>query len=156
MNDICFEFNNKCFIYRVGAIIIRNNKLLMATNPNVTFYYTVGGRVLFGESSQEALLREVREEIGIELEIDRLAFINESYYRIYENKKMAHEIALYYIMKDNDTLDDIAMNYKDGTYNNTLKWFNIKDLNKQYIYPEFLKYELLNLSNGIKHIITIE
>ncbi len=154
MSDLAFEFDNNFFVYRVGALIIRNNKLLMATNPNVTFYYTVGGRVLFGETSEEAVVREVREEIGIELEIERLVYVNECFYRIGKNKMFAHEIALYYIMKDDDALDNITMTYVDGTYKNTLKWFDIADLNKQHIYPEFLQTELLNIGKNIKHIIS--
>ena len=156
MSDLCFEFDNKFFVYRVGALIIRKNKLLMATNPNVTFHYTIGGRLLFGETTEEGVLREIYEEIGLKLEIERLAYINECFYRIGKQKIKAHEIAFYYFIKDNPALDNIEMEYKDGSYNNTLKWFDIADLNKEHIYPEFLQYELLKPQNEIKHIVSRE
>ena len=54
----------------------------MARNPNENrvFYYSVGGRVKFGESLEKAVLREVKEETGIEAEIDRMAFVHENFF----------------------------------------------------------------------------
>lgn len=70
------------FNYRVGVIIYSGRKVLMARNPNEerAFYYSVGGRVRFGESMEEAVLRELREETGINCEIDRLAAIHENFF----------------------------------------------------------------------------
>ena len=57
---------------RVGAIIIKNEKLLMVGSQDFDYYYSVGGRIQFGESAEQAVRREVLEETGWELEIDRL------------------------------------------------------------------------------------
>ncbi|MBQ5440502.1 MAG: NUDIX domain-containing protein, partial [Clostridia bacterium] len=49
------------FNFRIGVIIINGRKILMARNPNDTreYYYSVGGRVKFGESLTDAVIREV-------------------------------------------------------------------------------------------------
>ena len=55
---------------RVGAIICRGNEFLMMENDKDPFLYSVGGRVKFGETAQEAIVREVLEETGTQMEID--------------------------------------------------------------------------------------
>ena len=66
---------------RVGAIILRDGKFLMVgNNGRPEYLYSVGGRIKFGETAEEAVKREVLEETGYELEIDRLGFVHENYF----------------------------------------------------------------------------
>ena len=59
---------------RVGAIIMKDGQFLMVGNKKCPDYlYSVGGRIKFGETAEEAVVREVYEETGINMEIDRLA-----------------------------------------------------------------------------------
>ncbi|MEM7031479.1 MAG: NUDIX domain-containing protein [Chloroflexota bacterium] len=54
----------------VGALIIQNNQLLLAQRKGSHAegtYGSVGGHVEFGESPEEALIREGYEELGITL-----------------------------------------------------------------------------------------
>lgn len=44
------------------------------------YLYSVGGRIKFGETAQEAVVREVPEETGVKMEIDRLGFVHENYF----------------------------------------------------------------------------
>lgn len=74
--DCGFTKENHWFRYRAAAIIIDNGCVLFARNDMNDYYYTVGGGVHIGESSEEAVKREVFEETGINYEVDRLAFIN--------------------------------------------------------------------------------
>ena len=65
---------------RVGAIIMMNGKMLMVGNDRADYLYSVGGRIKFGETSEEAVVREVFEETGVKMEVDRLGFIHENYF----------------------------------------------------------------------------
>lgn len=95
--DIVFKTNQSCFIYRVAAIIIKDNRLLMAKHEDYPCYYTVGGKVRINETSEEAVVREAYEETGIEFEIDRLSFIQERFFEI--EGEHHHEIVFYFLMK---------------------------------------------------------
>ena len=79
--DCTFTTDQGTFNYRVGAIILDENRLLMAHNRRYNQYYTVGGRVHLHEASEEAMIREICEETGVKAEIDRLGFIHENFFR---------------------------------------------------------------------------
>ena len=40
---------------RVGAIIMKDGCFLMSSNPRDPYLYSVGGRIQFGETSEEAV-----------------------------------------------------------------------------------------------------
>ena len=94
------------FSYRVGAIIIEDGAALLATNDSADYYYSIGGGVHFGETSRDAVLREVKEETGVDYEIDRLAFVHENFFTekcgMHKGKRF-HELSLYYLMKPRGT-----------------------------------------------------
>lgn len=54
--DLAFNTNQGSFTYRVAAIIIKDNKLLMAKHEDYPCYYTVGGKVRINETSLTNLL----------------------------------------------------------------------------------------------------
>ena len=52
-----------------GAVIYdKNNKIFLMSSPKWKGYIVPGGRIEEGESGEEALRREIREELGIEIE----------------------------------------------------------------------------------------
>lgn len=50
---------------RVGAIIVREGKLLLVTGYDLAYWWTPGGGKEEGETDQQALERELREELGV-------------------------------------------------------------------------------------------
>lgn len=100
------------FNFRIGVIIPNGRKVLMARNPNDSreYYYSVGGRVKFGESLTEAVIREVREETGITCEVGKMAAIHENFFKDGEGVPF-HEISVFFTVKQNEQL----MLVKDGT-----------------------------------------
>ena len=63
--DCGFEKWNNWFRYRVGGIIINNNKMLFVKSAIGDYYYMVGGGVHLGESSKACIEREIYEETGM-------------------------------------------------------------------------------------------
>jgi len=138
---------------RAAALIIRDGKLLVAKNADYDVYYPIGGGIELGESSVDAVKREVFEETGRKLEIDRLAFTSERFMEVGGQKY--HEIGFYYLMRDNynpaipdGTTTDIAKE--------TLHWLPLRQLKYLNIVPEFLKTKALDDLTGLVHIIANE
>jgi ADP-ribose pyrophosphatase YjhB (NUDIX family) len=153
--DIFIKTLDGAFNYRVGAIIVNSGNILMVKNSGASFFYTVGGRVKFGESAQEAVLRESFEELQIQLEIDRLAYIHENFFVLESDNEFYHEISLFFLMRHNNQLKGIKHNSFEEEYGNvSLHWLPIKDLKDIQLYPEFFRTELPNSSNDIKHFVT--
>ena len=87
---------------RVGAIIMKNGKILMVGNDRADYLYSVGGRIKFGETSEEAVVREVFEETGVKMEVDRLGFIHENYFygdAVSNMGKLIYEVSYFFYMK---------------------------------------------------------
>ena len=82
---------------------MKDGKFLMAGNKaRPDYLYSVGGRVKFGETTEEAVTREVYEETGVRMEIDRLGFVHENYFygdAVSNLGKLIYEISFYYYMK---------------------------------------------------------
>ncbi|MEA2460671.1 MAG: 8-oxo-dGTP diphosphatase [Actinomycetota bacterium] len=60
----------------VGAIVVVEGRLLMVRRghePNKGLWTVPGGRVERGESLEDAVKREIREETGLAVEVGRLA-----------------------------------------------------------------------------------
>ena len=156
--DCTFTTEEGNFNYRVGAIIMSGGRVLMARNPREKrpFYYSVGGRVQFGESLRDAVIREVKEETGVDCEIDRLACIHENFFTD-DDGVPYHEVAAFFVIRPNDALTRIG----SGTLTDQadageyLEW--IDPLNCEVtIYPEFLRTIDFTADHEVKHIVKDE
>lgn len=156
-SDCTIAIDDGLINIRVGAIIRKGDKFLMAGNDRQDYLYSVGGRVKFGETAEEAITREVFEETGVHMEIERLGFICESYF--YEDDpakrdKLIYEISFYFYMKTLEDFEPICESFMDDNCKERLVWVT-KDTNIKY-YPEFFRTELTNSYHGVKHIISDE
>lgn len=157
--DCTFAAGSGNFNFRVGVIIMNGRKVLMARNPNEAreFYYSVGGRVKFGESLIDAAVREVGEETGITCEVDKMAAIHENFFTA-DDGVTYHEISVFFTVKQDERLMSIA----DGTLTDHgpsgeyLKWIDLDDLEGKTIYPVFFKTIDLRGINEIRHFVTRE
>ncbi len=52
---------------RAGALIIRDKRILLVSNDELGLYWTPGGRLNAGEDYQQALRRELAEELGVKI-----------------------------------------------------------------------------------------
>lgn len=68
-------------IVGVGALIVKNGKLLLikrAAKPGQGRWSIPGGLVELGERVQDAVVREVKEECGLDIEVERLVDVFDS------------------------------------------------------------------------------
>lgn len=65
----------------VGAVILQDGNLLMIKRgrpPRQGQWAVPGGKVRWGETLHEAVVREVREETGLEVKVDELVWVGET------------------------------------------------------------------------------
>lgn len=152
--NIVFKNHQGCFTYRVAAIILKDNNLLMAKHEDYPCYYTIGGKVRMNETSEEAIVREVYEETGIEFQIDKICFIQERFFEV--TGQAYHEIIFYYLMKDNSNIHLPYRKFTDQGTKESLHWLPVESSAETDIIPEFFTTKLLINIDSIEHIVSKE
>lgn len=155
--DMCVACDQGILNIRAGAIIMKDGKVLMVGNERSDYLYSVGGRIKFGETAEEAVVREVFEETGVKMEIDRLGFVHENYF--YGDApsnlgKLIYEISFFFYMKVPDDFAPISESFTEDHSKEHLKWVCVDE--KTQIYPAFFRTELKDPADGVKHFVTDE
>jgi 8-oxo-dGTP pyrophosphatase MutT (NUDIX family) len=57
-----------------GLLLIRDRRLLLAFSRNKQCFYLPGGKIHVGETAAQALCREIREELSIQIDEKELRF----------------------------------------------------------------------------------
>ena len=70
--DVGYKNSDGSFSLRSAALIIKDNKLLVAKNDNYDCFYTLGGGINLNETSTDAVIRECFEETNIVVSKDNL------------------------------------------------------------------------------------
>lgn len=158
-NDCCFVSGKNWFRYRAGAIIVEDDKVLFVTDDTIDYYYTVGGGVHLGETSEDCIKREVFEETGVPYEVDRLAVIVENFFDGHGGNmegRDCHCLEFYFLMKSRgDTkLDSHSINAVGAVEH--MEWIPLDDIDRYNIKPSFLKERLKEIidSDKVLHIIS--
>ena len=107
---ISYIEDNKKFNFRVGGIITDKNqeKILLHRMSNFDFWLLPGGRLEMLEGTENAIIREIKEELGTDATIDRLIAITESFFET--NNITYHEIAFNYLLKIPEDSKILEMN----------------------------------------------
>ena len=79
MRDIQIIDDGTAFNYRVSGAVIKDNKILLNRLKNDNFWIFVGGKLVFGENSEKAIIREYFEETGANIGVERLAACVENF-----------------------------------------------------------------------------
>ena len=152
---ITFEKAGYIFSYRVAGVAIYNNKVLVHKNINDDFWSLPGGRCEFLEISKDTLLREMKEEIGVEIRIVRPLYFVENFFN-FEGKNY-HEISIFYLMEfpsDSKLILENDIFYGvEKELELIFKWVDINQLEELALYPLFLRKSLKHIKQHPEHKI---
>ena len=113
------------------------------------YYRPLGGGIEYGESSREAVVREIREELGVEIENVRLLGVLENIF-IYEGQQ-GHEIVFVFdaefVDKSLYQLDEIDGYEQEANVRFKAKWYSLSENGKNggSLVPEALEKMLTSL-----------
>ena len=146
--DISFKSGNEKFNYRVCAMMISEGKILAMHDERSPYYYLPGGRVAIGETAENAVIREVQEELGVTPKIVRPLWLNQAFFTEDVDHLHYHELCIYFLMDITETnllLRGNSFTWNEGRRTHTFEWLAFDRLKDEYFYPLFLKKEIFNL-----------
>ena len=134
---------------------MQDRKILMVGNERADYLYSVGGRIKFGETAEEAIVREVLEETGVKMEVDRLGFVHENYFygdAPSKQGKLVYEISLFFYMKVPRDFAPVSVSFTEDNSKEYLRWVSLDENRK--VYPDFFRTELRNPTDVVKYFVT--
>ena len=154
--DITFKTSEGKFNYRVCAIIIHEGKLLVMKDERSPYYYLPGGRVQLNESAEDAILREVKEELNINVKNLRPLWLNQGFFVEDVTHEKFHELCLYYLLDVSGTdLLERGNSFTRRENEHTLKfqWLSFEKVKTEYLYPLFLKEKIFDLPECLTGVV---
>ena len=153
-NMVWFEKGGSNFMLCARGIAINRERVLLFNVIGWDWWALPGGRVEMLEKSDEALKREMQEEISTNVKVRRLVWVIENTFKPHETAY--HEIGMYYLM---DIPDDSIVfgaeehSCQDGPVKVRFRWFPLAEIERLELRPSFLKKGLLNIPRTTRHIL---
>ena len=131
------------YLVKVGAIIIKDNQLLIDRNKTSPIFLIPGGKVEHSETNKEALARELFEELSVELKSAnefKTYYSNKALFDKVPLKLVTYFVEIKGIPKPNsEILENVWLNAEDYTN----KKYKLAPLFYQII-PDLVKKGYLN------------
>ena len=158
MSDILFDTQDFKFSYRVVGILVRDGKVLLHKALNEEGFAFPGGHVLFGETNEQTLIREFKEELDVDIRVDRLKWVAEIFFPMHG--KLCHQICLYYIVNLSDKKQFLPNTIFTGneffegeSFDIEFHWIPLEELIRHEVYPPQAKELILQLNNAVEHFV---
>ena len=143
--DFRTKEGNTVFGIRATALILQNRKLLATKDKDK--YYTIGGAIQVNERTEDAVVREVREELGVKVQVGQLAFVVEN--RFEEDGVHYHNIEFHYLV---NLLEEAPLTMQEDEKMQPCEWIDLDKLKGLNLVPSFLKTALPNWNGQLRHI----
>jgi ADP-ribose pyrophosphatase YjhB (NUDIX family) len=154
---ITFAKDNKLFVFRSVGIMFNDGHVLLHKAGDNDFWSLPGGRVELLEKAESTIVREMQEELNVDVTVVRLVWVAENFFE-YAGKSY-HELGFYFLLQlpgNSPFLDKIGNFYSEDAGTPLIfRWFSINQLETLTLYPSFLKTSLRSLPTGVEHIIHI-
>ena len=156
--DILFKMEDTVFSYRVAGICVQDGKVLLQTTTGEDRSFAFpGGHVAFGETNEQTLIREFREEIGADVTVGDLKWVAEVFFPW--GSKPCHQICLYYMVElgASDIPREGAFlgreQMEGRSFNLEFHWIPLEQVKELEVYPTNTKELLERLDGGVEHFI---
>jgi 8-oxo-dGTP pyrophosphatase MutT (NUDIX family) len=145
MQDLTVMIDETRLNIRVAAIIRKDDKMLVSKWCE-DMLSLIGGRVKIGESTQEALVREVAEETGLKVETSSLHAIVENFFNI--DGQAFHEFCYVYDV----ALEDFQINPSAVDFDcQKMLWLPLSESDK--LQPKVLGQVVKDEGQRILHLV---
>lgn len=142
--DITIDVDDYKLNVRAAGVMIHNGKILVHKNVNSDHYALIGGRVEIGENSADTVKREIKEELGKDIEITGYISTIENFFEMKGSKY--HEILFVHKIE--------FINEEDKKIEYTIK--NIEG--KDYLQYEWIELDRIDeyplLPRAVKDVLT--
>lgn len=138
--DLTIDVEDYKLNVRAAGVIIHNNKILVHRNVNSDHYALVGGRVEIGESSANTIKREMKEELGKEVEIEGYISTIENFFEMKGSKY--HEILFIHkveFVNEKDKEIEYELKNIEGKDYLIYEWLDLDKLEEYPILPKATK-----------------
>lgn len=147
MKDILFDVDGELFSYRVGGVLIKDNRILLTKDGND--YSLPGGHSQIGETSRETIIREFKEETGFDVSALDVISTYENFWKW--NKKNCHQLCIFYRLKMVNENQELTPN--PDTNDTRFIWLELEELKSINLYPIGISAQILNNITDTTHFI---
>lgn len=122
------------FVFRPSAygFIYDNGKIVTLTNKSNGKLWFPGGGINIGEKIDEGLKREILEETGLEVKIEKMVLARENFFYYKPLDEAYHAFLFFYLCKPINT-KLIADDLVDDMESKKPRWIKVSDINKDDI-----------------------
>jgi len=158
-HDVRFTSADGVFELRAAAIIVcrptsepADARVLMTTNPAAGYVYSIGGAVEFGETTRQAVAREVLEETGVALPIGDLAAVEQCFFT--EDGRNWHVVAHHYWVDAPAGVDvnEHSVSGFEGAVE-TSRWLGATDFDAVTAFPAWYRDALAGHWPGVRWFV---
>lgn len=158
---IAYDLPPGRFNFRAAAVVMREGRVLVGRTTTEAIWYLPGGRVEWGETTHQAVERELVEELGVAGEVGALALMIENFF-IFEGRRF-HELAYYYRAELPEDFpyrsdDEVCHRGRDGGNDLEFRWLKVdaETLRVHQFRPIALGDRLADIANGFQHMVVME
>lgn len=143
-DDLAVSLTGGRLNIRVAAIIRRGDAVLVSKwREDISL---IGGRVVFGEDTEAAVIREVFEETGLRAHTAHFRAVVENFYT-YEAKRCHEYLFIYEMAVDDDNIECTAIDFDKQ------ELFWLEKEKWELLQPSVIRVILQTKHKGIMHFI---
>ncbi|SDR55073.1 NUDIX domain-containing protein [Paraburkholderia fungorum] len=152
---IAFDLGTHRFQFRAAVVITRSDHVLLHQVEGQDFWCLPGGRVEPGERAEQTVIREMREEVGADIDVGKMLWTVENFFS--HESRQHHEIGLYFAatLKAGSPMLDLPGRHHgvEGSKRLEFAWFPRVQVSSLDIRPAFLRKFLAQSQLEPAHVV---